>query len=174
MSAPVFVDANVFVYARHAHETVKQPIATQWLEMLWRDQRGRTSIQAVNETYNVLTRKINPKVAADTAWDYTRTLLTWDPLPIDAALLVQAREIERRHHLSWWDSLIVGAAQLQNCAILLTEDLQDHAIYGGVTVRNPFTLGISEATAAYSVAPQVMSRHRGRGRPKRARMGPAI
>jgi hypothetical protein len=50
---------------------------------------------------------------------------------------------------------------------LLTEDLQDQAIYGGVTVRNPFAPGVSEAPAAYETAPIASSRHRTRGRPKR-------
>jgi predicted nucleic acid-binding protein len=29
-----------------------------------------------------------------------------------------------------WDSLVVGAAQLQGCTLLLTEDLQDGSVYG--------------------------------------------
>lgn len=167
MTAPVFVDTSVFVYARQANEPLKQPLAQQWIERLWQEQTGRISIQVLNELYVTLTRKINPALAAEEAWTHVRPLLTWDPQPLDDALMLRAREIEQRHRLSWWDCLIVAAAQMQNCALLLTEDLQDRAVYGGITVRNPFTLGVSEATAAYGAVPAVTPRHRPRGRPKR-------
>ena len=62
---------------------------------------------------------------------------------MDEALLRRAREIELRFKISWWDSMIVAAAQLQDCVLLLTEDLQDGAAYGSVTARSPFTLQVS-------------------------------
>jgi len=94
-------------------------------------------------------------------------LFAWDPQPIDAMLLARAREIEQRWRLSWWDSMVVAAAQLQGCPLLLTEDLQDGAQYGGVTVHSPFTHGVREPVPAYAVAPTVRPRHRGRGRPRK-------
>jgi len=69
--------------------------------------------------------------------------------------------------LSWWDSLIVAAAQLQNCPLLLTEDLQDRAVYGGVTVRNPFTCGVSEDFTHHAVERAAVRVHPRRGRPKK-------
>lgn len=63
--------------------------------------------------------------------------------------------------------MVVGAAQLQGCALLLTEDLQDGAVFGDVTVRSPFTLDVHEPAAAYAVTPAARPRHRPRGRPKR-------
>jgi hypothetical protein len=73
--------------------------------------------------------------------------------------------------LNWWDSLIVAAAQLQGCALLLSEDLQDGGDDGGVTVRNPFTLEVSEPAATYAVSAVATRRHPQRGRPKRAPTG---
>ncbi len=35
MTALVFVDAKVFIYAKQAGEPVKQPLAARWLERLW-------------------------------------------------------------------------------------------------------------------------------------------
>ncbi len=168
MSAAIFVDSNVLVYARQANEPVKQPLAAQWLERLWRDQLGRTSVQVLGEAYVTLTRKINPALAAAEAWGYVSTLFAWDPQPVDAAVARRARDIEQRYRLSWWDSLIVSAAQLQNCSILLTEDLQDGAFFGSVTVRSPFTLGVSDTPTAYSVVPDVTRPYRRPGRPRRA------
>ena len=74
---------------------------------------------------------------------------------------------EQRHRLGWWDSMIVGAAQLQDCAIILTESLPDGTAYGEVTVRSPFTLDAREPVAAYASASPAAIGHRPRGRPKR-------
>lgn len=60
MTAPVFVDTNIFVYAHQADERTKQPLALRWLEELWREQLGRTSVQVLNEYYVTVTRKIRP------------------------------------------------------------------------------------------------------------------
>lgn len=167
MTAAVFVDTNVLVYAQQANDPLKQPLAARWLERLWREQLGRTSVQVIEEVYVTLTRKIDPALAAADAWDYVSRLFAWEPQPIDAAVARRARDIEQRHRLSLRDSLIVSAAQLQNCAILLTEDLQDGAAFGSVVVRSPFTLGVSDAAAVYASIPEAKRPYRPRGRPRR-------
>jgi predicted nucleic acid-binding protein len=168
MTALVFVDTNVLVYSRDAGEARKQPLAAAWITRLWREQLGRTSMQVLSEYYVTVTRKLEPGLKPADAWDDIQALLSWQPQPIDTALIRRAREVEQRHRLSWWDSLIVGAAQLQNCTVLLSEDLQDHGAYGGVTVRSPFTLALNEPAAAYAVPPAVARSHPPRGRPRRS------
>ena len=167
MTGPCFVDANVFVYAHDPRDASKQSRARQWIGALWQERLGRTSIQVLSEYYVVATRKLAPRFPPERAWDYVSELLAWAPHPVDAALLKRAREIEQRWRLSWWDSLVVCAAQLQDCVLLLTEDLHDGAMFGGVTVRSPFKLAAEEASAAYAATPKAQSRHRPRGRPKR-------
>jgi predicted nucleic acid-binding protein len=169
MTARIFVDTNVFVYAKQAREPVKQPLAARWLERLWSDQTGRTSVQVLNEYYTTLTRKIKPAVPAADAWDDVKNLIAWNPQAMDLELLHRGREVEQRYRSSWWDSLIIAAAQLQNCALLLTEDLQDRSVYGGVTVRNPFTCGVSEDLAPYDAEPVPVHSHPRRGRPRRVK-----
>lgn len=167
MTGPVFVDTNVFVYARDPRDRAKQARAADWIARLWRERLGRTSVQVLSEYYVSATRKLSPRVASDEAWDDASALFVWRPHAINEALLARAREIEQRFRLSWWDSMIVGAAQLQDCVLLLTEDLQDGTVFGGITVRSPFTLDVNEPAAAYAVAPRAKSLHRPRGRPKR-------
>ena len=166
MSATVFVDTNVFVYARDAAEPNKQPAAAAWIRELWVEQRGRTSIQVLTEFYATVTRTLDPGLNPDEAWDDVHALFAWNPQPVDRSVLGLARRIERRYRLSWWDALIVAAAELQSCAVLLTEDLQHGATYGSVRVRNPFVTGIAEPEVLYA-APKPVSRHRARGRPRR-------
>jgi predicted nucleic acid-binding protein len=167
MTALVFVDTNVLVYARDPRNPQKQSVAREWIRLLWDENRGRMSAQVLSEFYDVVTRKLRPKVSHDDAWEEVQSYLSWNPQPIDTEVLTRARELERRHRLSWWDCQIVAAAQVQGCSLLLTEDLQDKANYGGVAVRNPFTLGVSEEHTAYAALPKIPSRHRGRGRPRK-------
>lgn len=173
MTAPVFVDTNVLLYARDASEPAKQPRADEWLRYLWRGQLGRTSVQVLSEYYVNVTRKLDPGLTSEEAWDDLRALLTWRPQAIDTPLLERAREIERRYRLGWWDSLVVAAAQAQGCTLLLSEDFQDGAVYGGVTVRSPFTLTLGEDTAAYAVAARADTR-RSRGRPRGSTRRPSV
>lgn len=165
MTAPCFVDTNVFIYWRDASDLVKQARAREWLDILWREQRGRTSVQVLSEFYSVMTRKV-ASVSRDETWRDVQALMSWSPQPIDVDLLRRSREIEARYQLNWWDSLIVAAAQIQRCVLLLSEDMQDGAEYGGVIVRNPFTLGVADEAGTYVPGPKLASRHRGRGRPR--------
>jgi predicted nucleic acid-binding protein len=167
MTAPVFVDTNVLLYWRDSRYPAKQSRATAWLEHLWREQTGRTSTQVLSEYYVNVTRKLVPGLPAEEAWDDVEALLAWEPQPVDGALLQRGRAVIRRYGLSWWDGLVVAAAQAQGCSLLLSEDLQDGAAYGGVSVRSPFTLALGEEAAAYGAAPAVVARHRPRGRPRR-------
>jgi predicted nucleic acid-binding protein len=168
MTAPCFVDANVFIYARDSRNAAKQTRAVEWIARLWQGRLGRTSLQVLSEYHAVATRKLVPRIPADEAWEDVRELFAWGPHPVEEALLRRAREVEQRWRLSWWDSMVVAAAQLQDCALLLSEDFQDGAVFAGVTVRSPFTLDVREPAAGYAAMPLVAaSRHRGRGRPRK-------
>ena len=166
MTAPVFVDANVFVYARDARDAVKQMRAAEWLAYLWRERAGRISTQVLSEYYVTVTRKLDPGLPAREAWDDVQALLTWRPHPVDAAVLARGREVELRHRLSWWDSLIVAAAQLQGCGLLLSEDMQDGVVYEDMTIRSPLRLAVHDQVSMYSARVAARRAHPARGRPK--------
>ena len=169
MTAPVFVDTSVFVYARDAGVPAKQRPALAWLDHLWRERRGRTSLQVLSEYYITVTRKLRPGLKPDVAWDDVTALFAWQPAAIDREIVSGARDIEARYGLSWWDSLVVAAAKRQDCGLLLSEDLQEGGVYAGVTVRSPFTLHAGELDASYAVEAPSARRHPARGRPTRAR-----
>ncbi len=166
MTGPCFVDANVLVYLWDPRDQTKQSRAAAWRNHLWLTGLGRASAQVLSETYAVL-RRIRPDVSADDLWEGISPYFAWNPHPVDEDLMRRARAVEQRFRISWWDSMIVAAAQLQDCALLLTEDLQDGMAFGNVTVRSPFTLEVREAEATYAVQPLAASPHRPRGRPRR-------
>ncbi len=165
MIDPCFVDANVFVYAVNPAEPLKRELALTLVARLWSEQRARTSVQAINEFYAVVTRKLRRQVSPAEAHAQLEDLLEWNPQPIDGPLLLQARSIESRYHLNWWDCLIVAAARAQNCAILYSEDLQHGGRYDGVKVINPFLAQVQEEAPPWRQP--LVSPHRPRGRPRK-------
>lgn len=162
-----FVDANVLVYLFDPRDAVKQARADAWREVLWHEHRGRTSVQAISEAYVTL-KRLQGGAKNDMLWEEMARYLAWDPQPVDAAVLQRAHEIELRWKVSWWDCLIVAAAQVQNCELLLSEDFQDGMQFGSVTARSPFTLEARQPAPRYELAAAVVSDHRPRGRPRRS------
>jgi predicted nucleic acid-binding protein len=67
-----------------------------------------------------------------------RSLLAWHPIAVDARVVEGAWRIQDSANLSWWDALIVSAAQVSHCRYLLTEALQENRKMADVEVINPF------------------------------------
>lgn len=138
MTAPVFVDTNVLVYARDSRDASKQQRAHEWLAFLWKTKRGRLSRQVLQEYYVTVTQKLRPGVTEDEARADVRALFHW-LTPIDPAGLMEAAwALRDRFSLSFWDALVVGAADCLGCAYVLSEDLQGGQELGGVRVVSPF------------------------------------
>ena len=161
MTVRCFVDASVLLQARDARDPLKQARAAEWLDRLWQQRSGRTSMQVLAEFYVMATRS---HVPGDLAWDDVTRYLAWSPQESDQALLRRAREVERRYKLAWWDAMVVAAALMQDCLILLGDELPDGAVFGALAVRSPYSAVLEEPAAEYAVAPL----HRPRGRPRRA------
>ncbi len=147
MNAKVFVDTNILVYARDASETKKQEQAKQWMAYLWQSRLGRLSYQSCNEYYVVTTQRLKPGLSRKAAQDDIKAFEAWNPLPIDRPVIENAWRIQERYQFSWWDSLILSAAQIQGCKYLLSEDLQHEQMINDVQVINPFLTDISEISS---------------------------
>jgi len=138
MSATIFADTNVLVYARDASEAEKQPRAEAWMRYLWVERAGRLSHQVLQEFYITVTAKLDPGLAPSDAREDIRALFAWQPIPVDHRLFQDAWSLQDRFQLAWWDALIVAAAATTGCRFLLTEDLQHQQVFGDVTVISPF------------------------------------
>ena len=136
MTAPVFVDSNVFLYALDEADPKKQRAAQDWRAELWKSRRGRVSFQVLGEFY-VNALRLLPK-EHDEARAEVRDLLAWNPVVTDATVLEQGWKIQDRYHLAYRDALIVAAAKAASCRYLLTEDLQAGQKLDGIEVVNPF------------------------------------
>jgi predicted nucleic acid-binding protein len=136
MTAPVFVDTNVLVYAVDLADPRKQRAAQSWLKELWKNKLGRLSFQVLQEFYVKVGQKGLSTV--DDARAEIRDLLVWKPIAVTGGLLERGWKIQDHYQLSFWDSLIVAAAKSASCGFLLTEDLQSGQDLDGLTVINPF------------------------------------
>jgi predicted nucleic acid-binding protein len=105
---------------------------------LWNMRAGRLSYQVLQEFYITVTEKLDPGLDREGARKDIRSLLPWRPISVDNRVFDGAWHIQDRFGLSWWDALIVSAAQVADCRYLLTEDLQDSQIFGNLQVINPF------------------------------------
>jgi predicted nucleic acid-binding protein len=142
MSAPVFVDTNVLLYAVDTADPEKQRAAAAWRALLWQSRRGRVSYQVLQEFYAQAVRKAPQQ--AEAARAEVRDLFAWDPVAVDAAVMESAWKLQERFSLSFWDALIVAAARSAGCPHLLTEDLSHGQDLDGVVVANPFRIGPSD------------------------------
>ena len=133
-----FVDTNVFIYRRHAEAGAKQVRAAAVVERLWRGGDGRTSIQVLQEYYHVATRKL--LMPPEEIRQSVLRLFAWKPVVPGHETFRQAWALQDRYQLSFWDALVVAAAQVADCSHLLTEDLQDGQKFDGLVVSNPFAL----------------------------------
>ncbi len=138
MTGTVFVDTNVLVYSRDASEPQKQEQALAWMTLLWSERCGRLSYQVLNEFYVTVTQKLQPGMDRPSAREEVRFLLAWHPIALDARVIEGAWRIQDQYRISWWDALIVSAAQTAKCSYLLSEDLQENQTIGRVKIINPF------------------------------------
>jgi predicted nucleic acid-binding protein len=136
MTATVFVDTNVLIYALDRTDLKKQEGARAWRAELWQRRCGRVSVQVLQEFYVNVLRKW--PTASDLARREIRNLLAWRPVTVSGELLEEGWKIQDRYQLSFWDALIVAAARSSGCRFLLTEDLQAGQDLEGITVVNPF------------------------------------
>ncbi|MEX0448789.1 PIN domain-containing protein [Spiribacter sp. 221] len=153
MTEKYFVDTNVLIYKFDAGYPAHASIAHQWLKRLWRERTGIISTQVLKEFYGVMSRRITSEQPREQIRAVVRNLLTWPVVETDGGVLETAWTIEDKGHCSWWDAMIIAAAQHAGCSAILTEDLGEHLMPPGMRLINPFAGAIHEPSAHYEVRP---------------------
>ena len=131
---PVFVDTNVWVYAADGADPVKQARAAALLTMHGPDIV--VSTQVLGEFYVTLTRKL--LADADNVRAAVERMAGTRVVAVDVPQVMRAIDLTGQASLSYWDALIVAAAESSGCGRLLTEDLADGQRIGSVRIENPF------------------------------------
>lgn len=135
-----FIDSNVFVYLVDQTDELKHRTADALVSRALATGQGVVSFQVVQETLNVITRKLaTPVTPHDAARFLDSTLLPlWQVMP-SAALYRRSLDIQGRYGYSFYDAIIIAAALEAGCTRLLSEDMQDGHRIEGLTIANPFS-----------------------------------
>jgi predicted nucleic acid-binding protein len=133
MSADVFLDTNILIYAI-AQNDARTEQARSLLQ-----QGGTISVQVLNEFVTVSHRKLRrrwPEIVDALA---ALRVLFSDPQAIGLATHQAAVAIAQRYSFAFYDALIVASALEAGCSSLLSEGLHDgQVVEGKLTIRNPF------------------------------------
>ena len=137
MSDKYFVDTNVLMYAHDTSAGEKHERAKALVEELWRDRTGVISTQVLQELAVNLRKKVRRPLDVKTIRDIVADYLAWQVIVNGGESILEAFELEVRYQISFWDALIIQAAQASGAEILYSEDLSDGQAYGSVRVVNP-------------------------------------
>jgi predicted nucleic acid-binding protein len=78
-------------------------------------------------------RPLDAKATREIVADY----LTWHVIVNGGESILEAIDLETRYQISFWDALVLQAAQASGAEVLYSEDLSDGQTYGSVRVTNP-------------------------------------
>ena len=135
----VALDTNVLIYAIDTAAGHRHASAGALIKRVLLGGQAILILQTMTEFYSVATRKFRiPSRDALLFLDELRTVL--------AVHAADERDFDRatrgdRHGLSFWDAMLWATADRFGVRYLLTEDLQDGRVLGGVTFVNPFEGG---------------------------------
>lgn len=134
-----FIDTNVFIYLFDETDERKRSIAEQLIQNALEMHSACISHQVVQETLNVVTRKLPFPMSAENAQRFLEQILTplWRVMP-SLALYLRGLDLQSRYGFSFYDALIVAAALESGCTRLYTEDLQHDQQIEGLLIKNPF------------------------------------
>ncbi len=134
----VFVDTNVLVYAHDATAGRKREVARDVILNLWNTEAGVLSTQVLQELFVSLTQKIPYPIDRKKARTILEDLCAWDVVVNDEQSVLNAIDLQAKYQMSFWDSLILEAANRGGVTTLYSEDLQAGQQIGAMTIVNPF------------------------------------
>ena len=138
MTVKTFVDTNILVYAYDRGAGDKHRQAQRAIEQLWEAGNGVLSTQVLQEFYVNVRRKAQRPISISSARSLIADYMAWDPIVNDGTSILNAMDAERRYKISFWDALILVAAQKSEAEVLLSEDFSHGQRFKSVRVLDPF------------------------------------
>jgi len=132
-----FVDTNILIYAHDRAAGAKHERARQLIEHLWTTEQGALSTQVLQELCVNLRRRIKHPLPSETIKKLIADYLSWEIVVNTPQSILAALGIEGRYKVSYWDALILHAAESCGATVLYSEDLASGQRYGPVEVVNP-------------------------------------
>ncbi len=137
MSDKYFVDTNILVYAHDRTAGVKHRRARILLEQLWESGEGVLSTQVLQELCINLRRKTASPLPVEEVRRLIGEYSTWEVITNTPESVIKALDVEVRYKTSFWDALILQAADDASASIVYSEDLATGQKYGMIRVVNP-------------------------------------
>jgi predicted nucleic acid-binding protein len=134
--AKIFFDTNVLLYMHSHADPQKQARAQKLFDELTESGRLLLSTQVVQEFFVAGSRKL--ALPHNDLREVTAGYLDLPLVHIGRPHILKAMDNVERYGISFWDALILAAAESGGAEVLFTEDLNDGQQYGTVTARNPF------------------------------------
>lgn len=138
MNGKTFIDTNLLVYAVDRHDAGRRRRARIRLEEL-RQGGGVLSTQVLQEFYVTAVKKLG--IDAAVARELVNHWARFETVLVDVDVIRAGIDCSVLYRLSFWDGLIVAAAEKSHCERLWTEDLNDGQVIRGVRVENPLRNG---------------------------------
>lgn len=134
----VFVDTNILVYCLDNHDQDKQTQARGLLQDLAGKRQGVLSTQVLQEFYVAATTRLNADPL--TVKTVVHSFAHFETVLITPELINEAIDCSILNRLSFWDALIVAAAEQARCGTLWTGDLNPGQVIRGMRIEDPFQL----------------------------------
>ena len=134
----VFFDTNILVYAYDRRDPDKQERAFELISDAITNENGVVSAQVLGEFYNATTRRVSNPLPEEVAGQAINLFATLPVIDIDLGLVQRAVGTCNRYRISYWDSLIIAAAEKAGCTQIFSEDFNTAQIYHDILVVNPF------------------------------------
>jgi predicted nucleic acid-binding protein len=132
----ISADTNLFVYAYDSRNLTKQSTARVVLDAL-ADQEATIGLQVVGEVQSALRKRL--KAPAQVAYQLASDLLTrFVSFAYDERAVRVAIAEASAGRLNYWDAVLLAAANEAGVRTMLSEDMSDGLIFGGLKVVNPF------------------------------------
>ena len=139
MKGADFIDTNILVYAYDNHFPDKQQRAREILIRAVKNGSGVLSTQVLGEFFTVVTKKIKMPLSVKNARDIIKYMGSMPVQEIDLLIVNRAIDTLEQYKISYWDSLIIAAAERAGCNHILSEDLNAGQKYHEMEIINPFT-----------------------------------
>ncbi len=135
MSAEVFLDTNILVYAFHQGEPTKAARAQNILKKC----NWAIGWQVIQEFSNVALHRFAAPIRPEDLADYIELVL-WPRCLVlpNTALYRHALALSASTQYQFYDCLIVAAALASGAPVLYSEDLQHGRAFGSLRIENPF------------------------------------
>ena len=131
-----FFDTNVLIYQLDKRDAAKQKLCRD----LVRDYAARgeavVSTQILQEFYVVATSEL--RIDPSRVKRIIRTLENMEVVAVGVDLIHEAIDTSVQSDLSFWDALVIVAAESANCERLYSEDMSSGQTVRTVKITTPF------------------------------------